>query len=99
MGIYRRLPDVYPIFLFFSSGRAEGFCAEVLLIHHTLGSREASMRFMTITILRVEPRAPLLESENTGVGVPGCTEEEYAPWYTRESIVGYIYTTWVYHHG
>jgi len=54
---YRRLPDVYPIFLILSPRGAEGLCAELPTIVHTLGRRKALSAPRYLINLRVEPRA------------------------------------------
>jgi len=50
---------------FFIPGRAEQLCASDHTNCHTFGSREASLRLMTLTILPVEPRASLSGTRRT----------------------------------
>jgi len=57
MGIYRGFPVFYPIFPFFLPGEQGGLCAEWSSISHTFGSWKASLRLISLTIPRVEPRA------------------------------------------
>ena len=57
-------PFVYPIFHPFTPGEAKQLCAEVHNSLHTLRSWEGSMRLITLTILRLEPRAPSAGTEH-----------------------------------
>ena len=60
MGIYRGLPDIYPISHIFLAGRAEGLCAELSLFHHRKEGRKALCASYLLINPKVEPRAPSL---------------------------------------
>ena len=72
-GYTRRLPDVYPIFHPFLPGGKEALCAEDPLFPHTFRTREPSLRLISVTNLRVEPRAPLSCTAHSGDSVPRST--------------------------
>jgi len=57
IGIYRGLPERYPIFPNFIPGKPEQLCAHLPTNCHTFGSLEASLRLISIINLRIEPRA------------------------------------------